>query len=181
MRAQQTDRVKNTSVGEVSILSWFAGSIFFVATLWGTPASAEEDSRVPSCEIVFTSTSSDPIGVLEVKIDYSEIQGTFGGSLESAECDRLSETIALIAIDTCDGDYSACQWGEDRTLRLIVSSTSGIGGTVDVARCRFYAIEPIDPDAFHVEVQSAGAPATMESMQHPTISVLSENCAPVAP
>ena len=144
--------------------------------------------NLPVCNVAVSMISGENIGLLDFEVDYSRIQGAFVGQAKNVGCRVLAEDAAVQVTNSCQGGYDQCQWGDHRSLRIMLSkrqtfhseippSLDGIHASSGLVSCQFYSAEPPPPDAFQVVLKSATRRADgLLATPGPQLQVTSVTC-----
>ena len=148
------------------------------------------------CDFLLHMDTLEPVTMIELRIDYSEVQGRFEKSSRSREgvhpdiqisCTSDVPRTSLVLRDSCDGDYSSCKSGTGRDLAMIITNRHGMRGQEEMvealghnelARCTFRSDAQVVADPFKIAIVSAVAtgavPRTPE--RSPVVTTSIANC-----
>ena len=115
------------------------------------PHVASAMDGISHCIVEIGLATSPVLTTAQFTIDYSQVQGTFGGSGLDTDCRTQLPGVMVTAFDDCDGDYAACRWGENRRLNVsLLDAGAGFSGPAAILRCVFETAENPDPREFRV-------------------------------
>lgn len=130
-----------------------------------------------NCVVAFGLGNSPALSTAQVTIDYSLVQGTFGGSDGDAACTSSVAANSITAKNSCTDGYGSCQWGTDRKAIVAIISSSSFTGPAELFKCNFLSAQSPEPLDFKVSIDAAtSAESVMEISPQPYIDILSIDC-----
>lgn len=149
-----------------------------VATMFAVAVANSAHAVPRSCVITFAVGLSEPMGALQFTVDYSRVQGTFVNQVSSPSCRTVVAGGHVFTGLTCKGEYGACQWGDERMLKIATMFDAELKGPADVVECEFLTDGEPQLDGFTVVLDGAGAPETGRGLRRfpPHLSARSIAC-----